>query len=330
MNKAVSIQVFKNDIMKEGIRYKISETTPPQNGDIKGIDLNRGVFIYQPNEGFVGQDVFTYAVDDPKEGRQRTFVRVNMVTGSGAKISRTSPDFASTFQSNMVSFNVLLNDEFSEEDKPRIVSVSKTVMGATQIYDAKLGTIVYAPLTSFIGYDNFTYTVELADGSRHVEALSISVMEEEILASADTADEGTEILSITEVDEEKIDTKDRPIVDLKSIYFDFDKMYIRSDARKLMAENIQMLKDNPTAVIQIVSHCDSRGSKAYNMLLSARKAKSTVAYLTARGIDESRIVAAVGVGEDNLINDCGDGTPCPNFDHQKNRRSDLIVVGSLK
>jgi len=39
---------------------------------------------------------------------------------------------------------------------------------------------------------------------------------------------------------------------------------------------------------------------------------------------------AVGVGEDNLVTDCGDGVPCPNFDHQKNRRSDFIVVGSLK
>lgn len=229
VDKAVSIRVFENDIMKEGVRYKISETTPPQNGEIKGIDLNGGVFIYQPKPNFIGQDVFTYAVDAPKEGRQRTLVRVNVGLDSTENIARTSPDFASTFQSNMVSFNVLLNDDFSAEERPRIVSISKTAMGATQIYDAQRGTIVYAPLTSFIGFDNFTYTVELADGSRHVEAVSISVLEEEILESAETDEpkEETEILDITSVDKERINSDKRPTLELKSIYFDFDKTYIR-------------------------------------------------------------------------------------------------------
>ena len=42
-----------------------------------------------------------------------------------------------------------------------------------------------------------------------------------------------------------------------------------------MDKNIALLKEYPKAVIQVVSHCDSRGPKAYNMILSARRAKST-------------------------------------------------------
>ncbi|NQV52455.1 MAG: OmpA family protein [Flavobacteriales bacterium] len=339
-NQSVKINLFENDTIPEGMHLRISGTTLPVNGSLNGIDLNNGVVIYSPAKDFVGSDMFTYAVNYPDEGEQKAFVRVHVLGPQGAMPLRTQPDFASTMEGELVSLNVFLNDGFNEADAPIITAISKTNNGASQIYDAEEGTVVYAPFKSFHGYEYFTYTATLKDGSKHVEAISIHVEPEElILASVDEplekADDGTqkaptEMYNITELDEDKVNVKDRPDIAFQQIYFDFDRVNVRADARQTMDNNIAMLKEYPKAVIQVVSHCDSRGPKAYNMILSARRAKSTVDYLVQQGIAKDRVIASVGVGEDNLVNDCGDGVPCSNADHQKNRRSELIVVGSLR
>lgn len=340
MNQSIKIHLFENDTIPEGMHLRISGTTLPVNGVLNGIDLNNGVVIYSPAEDFIGSDMFTYAVNYPEEGEQKAFVRVHVLGPKGAMPLRTHPDFASTMEGKLISLNVFLNDGFNESDAPRITAISKTNNGASQIYDAEEGTIVYAPFKSFHGYEYFTYTATLKDGSKHVEAISIHVEPEElILASVDQAEENvgdavqkapSEMYNITELDEDKVNVKDRPAIALEQVYFDFDQVYVRADARQTMDKNIALLKEYPKAVIQVVSHCDSRGPKAYNMILSARRAKSTVDYLVQQGIGKDRIVASVGVGEDNLVNDCGDGVPCSKADHQMNRRSELIVVGSLR
>lgn len=81
--------------------------------------------------------------------------------------------------------------------------------------------------------------------------------------------------------------------------------------------------------IKVVSHCDSWGASSYNQLLSAARAKATVDYLVANGIAKERIAAAVGLGEEQLVNECGDDVPCLKAKHQENRRSEFYVIGSL-
>ncbi|MEL6811595.1 MAG: OmpA family protein, partial [Bacteroidota bacterium] len=73
------------------------------------------------------------------------------------------------------------------------------------------------------------------------------------------------------------------------------------------------------------SHTDSRSSDAFNMRLSDARAKSTVAYIIAAGIDRSRI-SGRGYGESQLLNRCSNGVPCSEEEHQLNRRSEFIIV----
>ena len=68
---------------------------------------------------------------------------------------------------------------------------------------------------------------------------------------------------------------------------------------------------------------------AYNERLSQRRAESVVAYLIKNGIDKSRLQAK-GYGETKLVNNCGDGKKCSDAEHQKNRRTEFMVVGELK
>jgi len=108
---------------------------------------------------------------------------------------------------------------------------------------------------------------------------------------------------------------------LENIYYDLDKYDIRADAAPELDKLAQLLKDNPTMVIELSSHTDTRGSDAYNMTLSQRRAESVVNYLTQKGIDPDRMEAR-GYGERNLL--------IPNArteeEHQKNRRTEFTII----
>jgi len=114
-------------------------------------------------------------------------------------------------------------------------------------------------------------------------------------------------------------------LNIKPIYFDLNKSYIREDAKAILEKILVYLNEYPTAKIEVRSHTDSRASSTYNTNLSERRAKETVAYLISKGISSDR-VHGVGFGESQLTNDCKDGKKCSEEKHQKNRRSEFIVV----
>lgn len=115
------------------------------------------------------------------------------------------------------------------------------------------------------------------------------------------------------------------LLDLNPIYFDFDRFNIRPDAALELEKVISVMKQYPNMVIDARSHTDSRGIDSYNLSLSDKRAKSTVAYIINQGIDRNRISGA-GYGETQLVNDCGNDSKCSEEDHQLNRRSEFIVI----
>ncbi len=117
------------------------------------------------------------------------------------------------------------------------------------------------------------------------------------------------------------------ILDLNPIYFDFDRFNIRPDAALELEKVISVMKQYPNMVIDARSHTDSRGIDSYNLSLSDKRAKSTVAYIISQGIDRNRISGA-GYGETQLVNDCGNNSKCSEEEHQLNRRSEFIVISN--
>ena len=111
---------------------------------------------------------------------------------------------------------------------------------------------------------------------------------------------------------------------LQPIYFDFDKDNIRPDAEIELAKILEAMKLYPELVIHIESHTDSRGSDAYNMDLSERRAQSTRNWLINEGISANRLTAR-GYGETRLVNHCSNDVPCTVEEHQLNRRSMFII-----
>ncbi len=107
---------------------------------------------------------------------------------------------------------------------------------------------------------------------------------------------------------------------MQPIYFDFDKSFIRDDARPMMKANAEWLKANPKVKIRIEGNCDERGTKEYNQALGQRRATSAKKYLTDLGISAKRI-SLISYGKEKPI--------CTEHSEecwQKNRRDDFTAV----
>lgn len=109
------------------------------------------------------------------------------------------------------------------------------------------------------------------------------------------------------------------------IYFDLDKSFIRKEAAFELEKILAVMQQYPKMKIDVRSHTDSRQTAKYNMALSDRRAKSTIAWLVKNGISSNRLTGK-GYGESQLVNHCSDGVKCTEEEHQANRRSEFVVI----
>tara|TARA_R110002074_G_scaffold696_5_gene3851 strand:- start:1139 stop:3025 length:1887 start_codon:yes stop_codon:yes gene_type:complete len=110
---------------------------------------------------------------------------------------------------------------------------------------------------------------------------------------------------------------------LNPILFDYNKWNIKPKAAFELDKLIEIMKKYPNMKIKVEAHTDNRGKDDYNRELSEKRAQSTVQYVISQGIDASRI-SGQGFGEDKPVVACG--TNCSDADHQKNRRSEFIII----
>jgi len=76
---------------------------------------------------------------------------------------------------------------------------------------------------------------------------------------------------------------------IDNIFYDFDKATLRPESRTALDSMAQVLRDNPGVSIELAAHTDRKGSEAYNIDLSLRRAQSVIDYLVAAGIDPGRL-----------------------------------------
>lgn len=116
---------------------------------------------------------------------------------------------------------------------------------------------------------------------------------------------------------------------LDNIHYDFDRWTIRADAYNDLIFLANLMKKNPTLIVELGSHTDCRGSDAYNMELSQKRAVSARIFLLDLGIEPARIKAK-GYGESVLSNKCDDGVPCNDKLHDNNRRTEFKIIGEVE
>jgi outer membrane protein OmpA-like peptidoglycan-associated protein len=113
---------------------------------------------------------------------------------------------------------------------------------------------------------------------------------------------------------------------LLHVYYDFDQSYLRDESAPELNKLLKLLTENPSYIVELASHTDSRGSNNYNNRLSQRRAESVVRWLVDHGIQRDRLVPR-GYGESMLSNNCSNNIPCKEQQHQMNRRTEFRVLG---
>ncbi|MBE9019962.1 OmpA family protein [Chroococcidiopsidales cyanobacterium LEGE 13417] len=112
----------------------------------------------------------------------------------------------------------------------------------------------------------------------------------------------------------------------ENILFDFDKSNIRPSAKPTLQKLSLLLKNYAEAPVTINGYTDSKGSDAYNQVLSQKRAEAVKNYLAQNfDIDGSRMTPK-GWGEKQPIapNTKSNGADNPEG-RQKNRRVEVII-----
>jgi peptidoglycan-associated lipoprotein len=111
------------------------------------------------------------------------------------------------------------------------------------------------------------------------------------------------------------------IAPLNMINFDFDKYFIRDDAKPILEADAEWLKKFATIKILIEGHCCEIGTEEYNMALGERRAKSALDYLVSLGVTADRMTT-ISYGESRPLD------PEHNeMARQKNRRAEFKITG---
>ena len=95
-----------------------------------------------------------------------------------------------------------------------------------------------------------------------------------------------------------------PRMVLEGITFPLDSAQIQPASQEALARAAQLLRDNPSARVEIGGHTCDLGSDAYNLRLSQARAAAVADWLVAHGMDRTRLaVRGYGNTQPKLPND---------------------------
>jgi peptidoglycan-associated lipoprotein len=138
--------------------------------------------------------------------------------------------------------------------------------------------------------------------------------------------------STTFVKDFALQTTKKKEIRFPEVLYDLGKYTLRPESEDSLMFLYQTLIDNPTIVIELSAHTDSRGSDKSNQILSENRAKSCVDFLISKGIDPERLVPK-GYGETRLLVTDAEIAKLKTVEekeaaHQKNRRTVFSVIRS--
>ncbi|WP_246335774.1 beta strand repeat-containing protein [Azomonas macrocytogenes] len=143
-------------------------TDSPTNGTV--VVNEDGTFTYTPNEGFVGEDSFTYTITDADGDTSTATVTI---TVSPTDVPLAVDDTVTTPGGTPVSGNLAGNDTPSTDGGNTWTLTDSPTNGTVAVNED--GTFTYTPDEGFVGEDSFTYTLTDADGDSSTATVTITV-----------------------------------------------------------------------------------------------------------------------------------------------------------
>ena len=108
------------------------------------------------------------------------------------------------------------------------------------------------------------------------------------------------------------------------IYFEENQSTLTAEAQETLKRQAQWLQQYQSVSIQVEGHADERGTREYNIALSARRATTTREFLIAQGVEASR-VASIAYGKERPAALC-DAEQC----WSQNRRAVSVITAGAK
>lgn len=105
------------------------------------------------------------------------------------------------------------------------------------------------------------------------------------------------------------------------IYFVVDTSTLTPEAQETLRRQSAWLRQYPNVTVQVEGHSDERGTREYNISLSARRATATREFLIAQGVQGNRI-SSIAYGKERPVALC-DAEQC----YSQNRRAVTVITG---
>jgi len=104
------------------------------------------------------------------------------------------------------------------------------------------------------------------------------------------------------------------------IFFLVDQSTLTPEAQETLRKQAAWLQQYPNVNVQVEGHADERGTREYNIALSARRATATREFLLAQGVPGGR-VSSIAFGKERPVALC-DAEQC----WSQNRRAVTVIT----
>lgn len=108
------------------------------------------------------------------------------------------------------------------------------------------------------------------------------------------------------------------------VFFLEDQSTLTAEAQETLRRQADWLQKYPAVTVQVEGHADERGTREYNIALSARRATATREFLIAQGVKGS-LVSSIAYGKERPAALC-DAEQC----WSQNRRAVTVITGGAK
>jgi peptidoglycan-associated lipoprotein len=108
------------------------------------------------------------------------------------------------------------------------------------------------------------------------------------------------------------------------VFFENDQSTLTAEGRDILMKQASWLQQYPDVQIQIEGHADERGTREYNISLSARRATAVRSFLISQGISENR-VATIAYGKERPAKLC-EAEEC----WSQNRRAVTVITDGAR
>ena len=162
--------VLENDLISGTLVVRLAD--PPQHGTLDLAD--DGTFMYTPDDGYVGDDTFSYIVNNGTSDSRTALVTIHVINAAPS----AGDDLYDVHHGQVLTTTVAgaipgvtSNDQDADGDSLTVSLVTSPQYGQLSLNPD--GSFTYTPISSFTGSDSFQYRV--SDGLAESQVATVTI-----------------------------------------------------------------------------------------------------------------------------------------------------------